>query len=104
MSDHIVPVRTYVIVFVALLVLAALTTAVAYVDLGIFNTVVALAIAAVKMTLVILFFMNVWYRPGLTRVVILAGFFWLALLVVMALVEVYTRGWSPQPSSWGMGG
>jgi cytochrome c oxidase subunit 4 len=103
MSERIVTVRTYVIVFVALLILAALTTAVAYVDLGIFNTVVAMAIAAAKMTLVALFFMNVRYKRGLTRIVILASFFWLALLVGMTLVDEFSRHWTPQPLGWGPG-
>lgn len=103
MSEQIVPVRTYVIVFVALLALAALTTAAAGVDLGIFNTVVALAIAATKMTLVALFFMHVWYKRGLTRIIILASFFWLALLMTLTLVDVFTRGWIAQPAPWGFG-
>ena len=102
MSEQIAPVRTYVIVFVVLLALAALTTAVASVDLGVFNTVVALAIAATKMTLVALFFMNVWYKPGLTRIIILASFFWLALLMTLTLVDVFTRNWIPQAVPWGL--
>ena len=103
MSEQIVPVRTYVIVFLVLLALAALTTGIASVDLGIYNTVVALAIAATKMTLVALFFMHVWYKRGLTRIIILASFFWLALLMTLTLVDVFTRGWIPQPAAWGLG-
>jgi len=100
MSEPIVPVRTYVIVFAALILLAALTTAIASLDLGVFNTVTALGIAALKMALVALFFMHIWYKPGLTRIVILAGFFWLALLVTMVLVDIFTRGWTNQPTGW----
>jgi cytochrome c oxidase subunit IV len=86
-------VRTYVLVFVALLVLAAATTAIAYVDLGPYNTVVALAIAAIKACLVGLFFMHLLYTQGLTRIVVLAGFFWLALMVSFTLADVFTRPW-----------
>jgi cytochrome c oxidase subunit 4 len=86
-------VRTYTWVFIALLLLAALTTGVAYIDLGPFNTVVALLIAAIKMTLVGLFFMHLWYGRGLTRVVVLAGFFWLALMVSFTLADLFSRGW-----------
>jgi cytochrome c oxidase subunit 4 len=100
MSPHVVPARVYVGIFVALLFLTGLTTAVAFVDLGALNTVVALAIAVVKMLLVILFFMHVRNSSGLTRIVILAGFFWLAILLTLTLSDVWTRHWTPRPSGW----
>jgi cytochrome c oxidase subunit IV len=102
MSAHIVPVKTYVGIFIALLMLTALTTGVAFADLGPFNTVVALTIAVVKMLLVILFFMHVKYSSGLTRIVIVAGFFFLAILVSLTLADVLTRGWTPNPGPWSM--
>ena len=74
-TAHVVPISTYVGVFIVLLVGTALTTAVAYIDLGRWNTVVALAIAVTKMLFVILFFMHVKYNPGLTRIIIAAAFF-----------------------------
>jgi len=97
---HVVPISTYIGVFLALMVGTALTTAVAYVDLGAWNTVVALAIAATKMILVVLFFMHVKYATGLTRVVILAGFFWLAILLTFSLSDELTRGWEINPQPW----
>ena len=97
MSEENPSVGTYVVIFVALLVLAALTTGIAYLDLGPFNTVIALAIAVVKMALVGLFFMHLWYSPGLTRIVVLAGFFWLALMVSFTLADVFTRSWITPP-------
>jgi len=100
MSEHVVPVPIYIAVFLALLILTGLTTWVAFIDLGAMNTVVALAIAVTKMLLVILFFMHVKYSPGLTRLVILAGFFWLAILVALTLSDELTRGWTPKPQSW----
>jgi cytochrome c oxidase subunit IV len=100
MSGHIVPVRTYVGVFLALLALTALTTAVAFYDLGKWNTVAALAIAVTKMLLVILFFMHLKYSSGLTRVVLLAGFFWLAILVALTLSDELTRNWTAPPHAW----
>jgi|SRR5215469_2860095 len=100
MSGHIVPVKTYVGIFASLIALTLLTTGVAFVDLGRLNTVVALAIAVTKMLLVILFFMHVKYSPGLTRLVIIAGFFWLAILVAISLADELTRGWSPTPQPW----
>ena len=97
MSADAPSVRTYTVVFVVLLILAAVTTAVAYVDLGSFNTVVALAIAAVKMALVGLFFMHLRYSRGLNRIVVLAGFFWLALMVSFTLADVFSRPWIKPP-------
>lgn len=97
MSAQAPSVRTYVLVFVTLLALAAATTAIAYVDLGPFNTVVALAIAAIKACLVGLFFMHLLYSQGLTRIAVLAGFFWLALMISFTLADAFTRQWIGLP-------
>ncbi|PYU23349.1 MAG: oxidase [Acidobacteria bacterium] len=98
MSEKKPSVGTYTMVFVALLILAALTTGIAYINLGELNTVVALAIAALKMCLVGLFFMHLWYSRGLIRIVVLAGFFWLALMVSFVLADVFSRSWIKLPS------
>jgi cytochrome c oxidase subunit 4 len=100
MSEHVVPIRVYVGVFIALLILTGLTTGVAFIDLGSLNTVAALAIAVAKMILVILFFMHVKYSHGLTKIVILAGFFWLAILITLTLSDELTRIWTPNAGSW----
>lgn len=100
MSGHVVPVKIYVAVFAALICLTLLTTAAAFVDMGRMNTVVALTVAVTKMLLVILFFMHVKYSPGLTRIVVLAGFFWLGILVAISLADELTRAWSPIPQPW----
>jgi cytochrome c oxidase subunit IV len=101
MSGHVVSVRLYVTIFLALLLLTGLTTGVAFIDLGSYNTVAALAIAAAKMLLVVLFFMHVRYSSGLTKVIVLAGFFWLAILLTFTLSDYFTRHWTPMPSGWG---
>ncbi|MGB2887111.1 MAG: cytochrome C oxidase subunit IV family protein [Candidatus Acidiferrales bacterium] len=101
MTEHVTPAKVYVAVFLALLVLTGLTTWVAFVNLGPLNTVAALAIAVAKMLLVVLFFMGVRYSSGLTRTVIVAGFFWLAILIALTLSDELTRNWSPIPSGWG---
>jgi cytochrome c oxidase subunit 4 len=88
---HVVPVATYVAVFVALLVLTALTVAAARIDLGPFNTPVALVIAVAKALLVILFFMHVKYGPRLNALVVAAAVFWLFHLVVGTVVDYYAR-------------
>src|SRR5277367_2086199 len=99
---HVVPISTYLLVFFALLVGTALTTWVAYIDLGRWNTVVALTIAVIKMVLVVLFFMHVKYATGLTRVVILAGFFWLGIMITLSCSDELTRTWEIVPQGWNM--
>jgi cytochrome c oxidase subunit IV len=99
-SHPIVPQKTYVIVFVCLIALTILTTGVAFVDLGPFNTVAALVIAFSKMLLVIMFFMGVRHSSGLVRIVLVAGFFWLALLIAFTTSDYRTRSWTPAPDSW----
>jgi cytochrome c oxidase subunit 4 len=96
-----VPVKTYIGIFVVLLCLTALTTGVAYIDLGALNTVAALAIAVAKMLLVVLFFMHVKYSSGLTKIFILAGVLFFAILVTLTLADELTRHWSPTPTGWG---
>ena len=99
MSDHehVDSVRTYAGVWVILLILTGVTTAVAYVDLGPFSVVVALAIAVMKMLLVALFFMHVRHSTRLTRLVVLGGLLWLAILIFMTLADFTTRGWVGVP-------
>jgi cytochrome c oxidase subunit 4 len=93
MSEHVVPVKIYVAVFVTLLVMTATTTAVSGIDLGPWNTVVALGIAAFKASLVVLFFMHAKYSSRLTRVVIFGGLFWLAILLLVTFSDFVSRGW-----------
>lgn len=95
METHIVPPKVYVAVFAVLLVMTATTTAVSFADLGPWNTVVALAIAFFKATLVVLFFMHIKYSRRLMRVVIAGGLFWLAILLALTLSDFLTRPWVP---------
>ena len=64
MSGHVVPVKTYILIFVGLMILTAATTGAAFVDMGMWNTPVALLIAVTKMLLVVLFFMHVKYTTA----------------------------------------
>jgi cytochrome c oxidase subunit 4 len=90
-SEHVVPVRLYVAVFACLLALTALTTAVAFADLGRASTVIMLAIAVTKATLVALVFMHLWWTERLTRLVVGGALAWLLLLVGLTLADVLTR-------------
>jgi cytochrome c oxidase subunit 4 len=83
----------YIVIGSALLVLTATTVGVSYIDLGPLNPVIALAIAVLKMTLVILFFMHVKYSSRLTKLTVGAGFFTFLVLVGMTLADYFTRAW-----------
>ena len=97
MSEHIDSVKTYVLVFAALIFATVATTAVAFVDLGPFSVVVALVIAVCKMLLVALFFMHVRHSTRLTRLVVLGGLLWLAILLLLTMGDMATRGWVGVP-------
>lgn len=100
-SAKIVPVKTYVFTFIALLVLLGATTGIAYIHLGVGNTVIALIIAFIKMSLVLLFFMHLFYDKGLMRLAFGVGLLWLAILIVLSSADVFTRHWTPVPRGWG---
>jgi cytochrome c oxidase subunit 4 len=91
-ATHLVPVRVYLTIFSLLMVFTAITVGVSYLDLGPFNTLVAIVIAVTKMMLVVLYFMHVRYSTRLTWAVVAGGFFWLALLLLLTLGDYLTRG------------
>jgi cytochrome c oxidase subunit 4 len=92
MSEHVISLRTYIAVFIALLIGTGLTVAAASVDIGAMNTPIALAIAVIKATLVILFFMHVRYSSRLTQIVVGASLFWLAIMITFTLSDYFFRG------------
>ncbi len=94
---HMDSVKTYLMVFIALICATILTTAVAFVDLGAFSVVVALAIAVCKMLLVALFFMHVRHSTRLTRVVLFGGILWFGILMGMTFTDFASRGWMGVP-------
>ena len=96
MSEHIVRPRVYIWIFLALLLGTGLTAYVAYFDFpGPLNAVVALTIAVIKATLVVLYFMHVRYSPRLIWLVIAAALFWMALLFALTISDYSTRSWLP---------
>ena len=95
MSEHILPKRTYYTIFFILIFCTYLTVQVSYFDLGRFNAMAALIIAAFKATLVVLFFMHVKYSSRLTWAVAVSGLFWLGLLLFITMADYLTRGWQP---------
>jgi cytochrome c oxidase subunit IV len=92
-EHHVVSPKIYLLILGALLVLTATTTGVAFLDLGIFNPIVALAIACVKAVLVVLFFMHVRYSSKLVKLTVIAGFFTFLVLISMTLTDYMSRAW-----------
>lgn len=91
MQSHIVPKSIYFIVFVLLAVLLMFTVLVAQVNLGFWNTPIAMSIALAKAALIVLFFMHVRYAPPLVRVFAAGGFLWLAIMFILTFSDVLTR-------------
>src|SRR5437660_11592988 len=94
-SEHIVSPKVYAGILVALLVGTVLTVEAAKINLYRWNIVLALTIATIKMTLVILFFMHGKYSSRRTKLVIVAGFFWLAIMLGLTIADYSTRHAEP---------
>jgi len=79
------------------MVLTAITVTIAFVNLGALNFPVALSIAILKATLVILFFMHVKYSSRLTQLICGVSFFFLVILFGLTLTDYLSRGWFVAP-------
>ena len=96
MSEHIVPVRIYVMIFLALLVGTALTVMAAFVDFPWqLNTIVAMTIAITKATFVVLYFMHARYSARLVWVIVASALFWLVIMFALTFSDYWTRSWIP---------
>jgi cytochrome c oxidase subunit IV len=96
MSEHIVPVRIYVTIFLVLLVGTALTVLAAFQDFpGPLNVIVAMTIAITKASFVVLYFMHVRYSARLVWVIVASALFWLVILFALTFSDYWTRGWIP---------
>jgi len=93
-ESHVVPISLYVAIWAALMVGTGLTVFAASVELGIFNIVVALLIATIKGTLVVLFFMHLRYSTKLTMITVVAAIFFLLIMFSLSMTDYLTRAWS----------
>ncbi|MGD0734147.1 MAG: cytochrome C oxidase subunit IV family protein [Terracidiphilus sp.] len=92
-EHHVTPPIVYMVIFGCLLVFTALTVGASYIEMGVFNPIVALAIGVVKATLVVLFFMGVKYSSRLTWLTVFAGLFTFLALIGMTLSDYFSRAW-----------
>ena len=113
MSEHIVPVRIYVTIFLVLLVGTTLTVLAAFHDFTYhigahqilffhiraqqiqLNALIALTIAVTKATFVVLYFMHVRYSSRLVWVIVTSALFWMAIMFSLTFSDYWTRGWLP---------
>lgn len=97
MSEHIVSPKVYLTILLALLIGTATTVWAAFQNFGPYNIVIALGIASIKATLVVLFFMHARYSPKRTHLVIICAVFWLGILLTLTLSDYVSR--QPEPGS-----
>jgi cytochrome c oxidase subunit 4 len=98
------PLKSYLIVFAALMVLLGMTIGAYYIpfekvknpfgegNLGVVNTIVALIIATIKASLVVMVFMHLRYGSRLTKMVAAAGFFFLGIMILFFFIDYLSRG------------
>lgn len=102
-ANHVVPVRVYLTVLVALIILLAANIYVASVDLGQFaryRAAVVLSIATVQALLLVLYFMHVRYNARVLWLCILSGLAFIALMVSVIVLDFRAREWLPDPAAW----
>jgi cytochrome c oxidase subunit IV len=83
--------RFYLLITAVLMALLGVTVGMSFVDLGPFNTVVAMLVSAGKAGLILLFFMHLRHAGPLLRLFAGVGFFWLAIMLTLALSDYLTR-------------
>jgi cytochrome c oxidase subunit 4 len=94
MSEHIVSLKVYATIFLALMVGTALTVWAGLQDFpGKLNVIIALTIAVIKATLVVLYFMHVRYSSKLIWVIVTSALFWMVILFAFTFSDYLTRGW-----------
>jgi cytochrome c oxidase subunit 4 len=96
-THHVVPIKTYGLVFAALMVLLVLTVIVSWYDLGALNLAIAMTIAIVKATLIILYFMHARYGSRLVWVFAASSFLFLFIMIAITFGDYLSRGWLDTP-------
>ncbi len=103
-AHHVIPPRTYFVVFAALIAFTILTVGIDMLEryryfsmAPVLHTVVSLTIAVIKASLVILFFMHIWYSRWLNWLVAAGSLLWLGILISYSLTDYVTREWIHVP-------
>ena len=94
MSEHIVSRNVYITIFLTLMVGTSITVLAAFQDFpGPMNVIIAMTIAVVKATLVVLYFMHVRYSARLIWLIVAAALFWMGILFALTFSDYWTRSW-----------
>jgi len=95
MSHHVVSVKTYIGIFVALMVLTGLTVIVAFLDFGhgLLNDLVALTIAVTKAFLVVAIFMHLKYSARILWLAVFSSVVWMIIMIGLTLADYKSRTW-----------
>lgn len=95
--SHALPVSTCIAVYAALIALTAITVGAAFLDMSFLNTPVALGIASAKALLVMYFFMELRQSERLNWVVMGSGLLFLAIMILLTMSDMVSRGWLGVP-------
>jgi cytochrome c oxidase subunit 4 len=91
-GHHVASAALFLRVLIALLFLTFVTVAVSRIPFGPANLIIAMAIAAVKASLVIAFFMHLLWDTAMNKIVFLSSFLFLSLLLTFTMADLLTRG------------
>ena len=96
MPEHVLPVRFYVIIGVALWVLTILSVGLSFIELDTwYHVIIGEGIGCIKASLVVLFFMHAVESPRITWIVIVVSIGWLGIMLVLSFCDYMTRGLLP---------
>ncbi len=93
MKHHVMPIRTNVEIFIILLVLLFATIGANFMPLGVLHFPVAMLFATIKAVLIFMFFMHLKYSHRYNKVVVVASFLFLGILLVFFMNDYVSRGW-----------
>ena len=91
MAEPVVARKIYLRAYAALLGLTLVTTLLAFLNMGRFNTIVALVIAVVQASLIAGVFMHALYETALVRVILGGGVLWFLILITLTMTDYLTR-------------
>ncbi len=90
-SQHVTSYKALGLVLASLLVLTGVTVAVSYVDMGFFNVPIALLVASIKSTIVLLFFMHLKYEGKVIAISFTSTVIFLCIMISFTFWDVAFR-------------
>jgi len=97
MNEQALSLKKYIFTWLGLLGLTLLTTLIAFVNLGVWSTVIEIGIATIMASMVAGFLMRAFYETKLIKIIITAAIIWFLVMISLTLSDYMTRGWLPFP-------